>query len=370
MYQSKSLIHCHLKKGRRPGMIIQKARTKGKRFKINGYTEDLQNYDHYIGLDWHKETMTIARLSKKKSEPNVQEFRSDIGDLKEYLESLTGKIIITFEETTSSHWLYVELLDSVDRIVICNPRRNRLLEDGPKNDRIDARNLSILLKGGLLKEVYHSTDTLYKLRKLERAYTAVVKAGVRLYNQKSALYRGLGKSYQDEDPIESEPEAFILDNINSGIELYIQRKKAYESQIGKMSRKHTLLRRQCDLPGIDKIFAFKIVSKVIDAHRFPTAGHYLAYCGLVKYKKESGGKNYGKRNPQYCRILKYVYKTAAETTLRYDNPMKEYYDYLRDKGISHHNAKQAAARYIAKVSYGMMKTGEKYEPYRWRLKNK
>jgi len=250
------------------------------------------------------------------------------------------------------------------------PRRNRLLEDGPKNDKIDARKLSILLRGGILSEVYHSTDGLYKLRKLERAYTAVVKAGVRLYNQKSALYRGMGKSYQDEESIESKLEAFILENINSGIDQYLHRKKAYESQIGKMCRKNKLLRRQCDLPGIDKIFAFKIVSKVIDAHRFPTAGHYLVYCGLVKYKKESGGKNYGKRKPQYCRILKYVYKSAAETTLRYDNPMREYYDYLRGKGIAHHNAKQAVARYIAKVSYGMMKTGEKYEPYRWRLKNK
>jgi len=63
-----------------------------------------------------------------------------------------------------------------------------------------------------------------------------------------------------------------------------------------------------------------------------------------------------------------VYRTATEVALLGKNPMRDYYDYLREKGVAHQNAKNAVARYLARVSYGMMKNGTTYEPYRWRKK--
>ncbi len=44
----------------------------------------------------------------------------------------------------------------VDRLVVCNPRKNALLKDGNKSDRIDARKLAELLRGNQLKPVYHA----------------------------------------------------------------------------------------------------------------------------------------------------------------------------------------------------------------------
>ncbi len=48
----------------------------------------------------------------------------------------------------------------------------------------------------MLKEVYHTTDELYKLRKLVSAYEALVRAGVRCIKQKSAIYRAEHKSHK------------------------------------------------------------------------------------------------------------------------------------------------------------------------------
>lgn len=48
----------------------------------------------------------------------------------------------------SSHWLYIELCDAVDRLIICDPCRNRLLSDSPRTDKIDAGKLSFLLQAG------------------------------------------------------------------------------------------------------------------------------------------------------------------------------------------------------------------------------
>ena len=52
-------------------------------------------------------------------------------------------------------WLYDLLKPHVDELVVCNPRKNALLKDGNKSDRIDARKLAELLRGNQLKPVYH-----------------------------------------------------------------------------------------------------------------------------------------------------------------------------------------------------------------------
>ena len=48
----------------------------------------------------------------------------------------------------------------VNHLVVCDPRKNALLKDGSKSDRIDARKLAELLRGGQLKPVYHGEHGL------------------------------------------------------------------------------------------------------------------------------------------------------------------------------------------------------------------
>jgi hypothetical protein len=48
--------------------------------------------------------------------------------------------------------------------VVCNPRKNALLKDGNKSDRIDARKLAELLRSNLLTPVYHGEAGVRTLR--------------------------------------------------------------------------------------------------------------------------------------------------------------------------------------------------------------
>lgn len=329
--------------------------------------EMLNSYQHYLALDWSVKIMAIARLKAGWKEPKVIEQPSDLSELKQMLAHIKGKKILTIEETTSSHWLYLELYDYVDRIIICDPYRNHLLSDGPKTDKLDARKLCFLLHGGLLKEVFHSLSELYQLRRLVSGYNDVVQSGVRLLNQRSALLKVEGlKSGQ----INGKTTSFIMDHINEGIERYHQIKRLYEKKFNTLCRHHDQLKRLKSIPGIGDIGAVKILSQVIEARRFKKSGHYLSYCGLVKIEKLSGGRSYGKRQPRYNRTLKSVYKTAAISSISGHNAMHEYYDYLLGKGIADHNARNAVARYVAKVSYGMLKNGQEYQPYKWRSQDK
>lgn len=341
-----------------------------KTYMINKQNVPL-SYDNYIALDWSIKNMAVARLTPKMIEPKIIDVPSDIKDLKIYLKNLKGTKIITIEETTTSHWLYVELYDYADKIIICDPYRNHLLSDGPKNDKIDAGKLCLLLKNGMLKEVYHTNDFLYELRKLVSYYDDEVRAGVRLINQKSALYRAENKSYKKKETIEDNRiNKFIDTGLDEKIKAYIEKKESYEYEFYKITKGNKIIKSLMSIPGIGIISSVTILSMVIDARRFKSSNHYLSYCGLANHQKMSGGRNYGKRLPRYSRKLKSVYKSAAVRVISTDNPIREYYDYLvKEKSVAEQNAKNAVARYIARISLGIIKTGKKYKTYEWR-KNK
>ncbi len=341
----------------------------------SNYKDNLDYYDHYLALDWSQASVALARMTQKSHKIKVVEWRkSDLKALKEYLFSLKGKKILTIEETTSSHWLYVELTDVVDRIVICDPYCNHLLSDGPKTDKYDAMKLCRLLRGGFLKEVFHSCDRLYHLRHLLSAYEDLVKAGVRVQNQRNALYRARGMRYSKCDKTEQQEVLnrsghyqIIIDWQESLIEKYREDKASFEAEIKKIVNGQSAVKNIMALPGIGYINAFKILAVVIQPQRFAKKGSYLSYCGLVWLEKSSGDKNYGKRRPRYNRLLKEVYKNAAYTAIQGGhNPVYEYYQTLIAKGLTDKQAHQMVSRYLAKVSLSMLKNGRKYEPYRWR----
>lgn len=324
-------------------------------------------YDHYIAIDWAAENMAIARMTKKSNKITVIDVPADVGELKIYFKALQGSKILTIEETTTSQWLYTELKDYVDRILICDPHHNKLLNEGPGNDKIDATKLVRLLRADLLKEVYHSNDTFIYLRRLVSGYDDLVQAGVRSQNQRYSLLRACGKQGYEETQsgLVGKEERFVLNALDRHIHTYAEEKKGYEAEFQKLARKHKAIRHQMSLPGIGFILAVKIVARVVTPFRFGSNGHYLAYVGLVKHEKISGNRKYGKRNPRYCRQLKGVYKTATFAAIGGNNPINDYYEYLiKEKRYTDYNARHKACRRLAILSLGVFKSGKPYQPYR------
>lgn len=48
------------------------------------------------------------------------------------VQSLSGPLWVTFEETTQAAWLYEIIRAYVTEVVVCDPRRNKLLEERSK----------------------------------------------------------------------------------------------------------------------------------------------------------------------------------------------------------------------------------------------
>ena len=328
--------------------------------------EDI-TYNHYIAIDWADINMAIARMTKKSNKITAIDVPSDVEDLKAYLKDLKGTKILAIEETTTSQWLYTELKEYTDRIMICDPHRNKLLSEGPKTDKIDATKLVQLLKAGLMKEVYHSTDKFLYLRRVVSGYEDLVKAGVRLKNQRSALMRACGKNSDEKTgvPLDLHGEQFVLKCLDRQIKAYEEEKRCYEDEFETLAQKNPEIRHQKSLPGIGTINAVKIIARVVAPHRFPDKGHYLSYAGLVKLDKVSGGRSYCKKNPRYCRQLKSVYKSGVLAAIGGNNSINDYYEHLiLEKGYPKYNARHKACRRLAILSLGVFKSGRRYQPYR------
>jgi transposase len=109
----------------------------------------------YIGMDVHKETISIAVMNSAGKLVMESILETKAMTILQFVQGLRGDLQVTFEEGTWAPWLYDLLKPYVTKVVVCNPRRNALLQTGNKSDWIDARKLAELLRAGLLSAVYH-----------------------------------------------------------------------------------------------------------------------------------------------------------------------------------------------------------------------
>ncbi len=317
------------------------------------------NFDHYIAVDWSMTTMAIARMTTVAERIKITEHPTSVKDLKVYLKSLKGTKVLTFEESNNSQWLYVELKDWVDKILVCDPSRNHLLNDGPKNDKIDAEKLVRLLRGDLLKEVFHTSDKIIYMRKLVSHYQDVVRMGVMVKNQRSAMYRSYGLNHKRDtfhgvDAIEE----FVVKHQETQIVSYENSKKEYEAKFKETVKQFPAAKLLKSIPGIGDIHAVELLAMIVDVKRFPSLGHLYSYAGLIRHEKFSGGRYYGNRKPRYSRELKRVIKMATFSALvgNSENKLAKYYRYLLEKGVAGHNARHAVSRKILAYVYGVLKS--------------
>lgn len=318
-------------------------------------------YDHYIGLDWAQQNMAIARMTRHSKEVQTTDVRTDIEELKLYLERLRGTKILTFEETSPAQWLFTELKPYVDEILVCDPYRNHLLKEGGKSDRVDAKKLVQLLKGDLLKPVFHCTDEFIRIRKLMSGYDDLIHLGVRQKNQRSAMFRAVGKKSKDER-LEHRHEQFVLDGLDAGIIFYEQQRTRYQNELKSIAAKNKMVQNLLSIPGLGPIGSLTIAATVVDPDRFDKKQHFWSYCGLIRHSLMSGGRSYGKRSPRCSRKLKKVFKTAALACINNkneNNPLFNYYQNLIvKKQYPEHQARHALARRVATLAFGVMKRNE------------
>ena len=143
----------------------------------------------YIGLDVHKESISVAVMNSAGKLMMECVIETKASTILQFIHGLRGDLHVTFEEGTWAAWLYDLLKPHVTKVVVCNPRKNALLKEGSKSDRIDARKLAELLYMKQFRSVYHGEHGVRMLKELSRSYLTISKDLGRVMNRLKALYR-------------------------------------------------------------------------------------------------------------------------------------------------------------------------------------
>ena len=246
----------------------------------------------YIGMDVHKETISIAVLnaSGKLVMESVIETKSLT--IIQFIQGLRGDLHVTLEEGTWAAWLYDLLRPHVTEVVVCDPRKNALLKTGNKSDRIDARKLAELLRSNLLRPVYHGEHGVRTLKELARSYLTISSDLARVMTRLKALYRSwaipcAGKQVYAPRHREQWLGKITESGVRRRAEFYYQQldelrslRQQVRRELLAESGKHKASKLLCQIPSIGPIRAALLIAIVQTPHRFRTKRQLWAYGGL------------------------------------------------------------------------------------------
>jgi hypothetical protein len=100
---------------------------------------------YYVGLDVHQASICIAVLNADGKLVMESVIETNAATMLDFLKGLRGQVDVTCEEGTHAAWLYDVFKKTKAKVIVCDPRKNRLLQDGHKSDKVDARKLAQLL---------------------------------------------------------------------------------------------------------------------------------------------------------------------------------------------------------------------------------
>jgi hypothetical protein len=86
--------------------------------------------EKYIGLDVHQATISVAVMDSTGKVVMESILETEAATILQFVAGLRGTLSVTFAEGAWSAWLYDLLNPHVDKLVVCNPRKNELLKDG------------------------------------------------------------------------------------------------------------------------------------------------------------------------------------------------------------------------------------------------
>ena len=255
----------------------------------------------YIGLDVHKDAIVIAVLNEAGKLVMESIIETKASTILQFIQGLRGDLYVTFEEGTWAAWLYDLLKPHVTKVVVCHARKNALLKEGRKSDKIDARKLAELLRGGYLRPVYHGEHGIGTLKELARSYLTISKDLTRVMNRLKALYRSWGIACAGTSVYSPRHRAGWLAKITEvGVrrraEFFYQEldalralHQALRRDLLQESRKHGATKLLREIPSIGPIRAALMVALIQTPHRFRTKRQLWTYSGLGIETHDSAG---------------------------------------------------------------------------------
>jgi transposase len=345
------------------------------------------NGTKYVGMDVHTATISVAVLNYDGKLIMESVIEAKGATIIQFIQGLRGELFLTLEEGTWSAWLYDLLQPHVTKIVVCDPRRNALLQKGSANDRIDARKLAELLRTNSLRSVYHGQNGLRTLKELARAYLTISKDIVRVMSRIKAVYRSWGIPCAGQSVYHPRHREEWLRKITQAsvrrraelsyeqLDALVPLRKQARQELLAESKELQAWKLLRSIPALGPIRAAVLMAILQTPHRFRTKRMLWKYSGFGVVTQTSADHRYvngqlrrSKKpalvrglDPAHNHQLKDVFKSAAIQASTTKGPFSEFYQALVAKGMRPEMARLTLARKIATISWMVWKKGVAFD---------
>ena len=270
---------------------------------------------YYIGADVHVNNTELAIEYRRKI---VQRYSvpTSIPAISAVLGSLQGKKFLAMEEGPMAGWLYRNLSQDVDKFIVCEPRRNKLItSEGDKDDKIDASKLATLLRGNFLKVVHHTSDShRAHLKHWIKLYHDRVRAAVREINKIRACCRMHGVRIPRKVVRNQVHRHLWLRGLNNtvlkaqltmfwiGYDATKAQVELAKKQFSSYARKYPIIQSWSALPGVGLIRATTIFAYLDTPWWFKNRAKLCKYCGIGLVRVSSGKYKKGRPKPPILKL--------------------------------------------------------------------
>lgn len=334
----------------------------------------------YIAMDLHHSHTVIEAQTASGRVGLQRDGPTEAGFLRAAVKAVRGPKGVVIEEGPMADWAMRLIQPYVSEVIICDPRRNRLItEDGDKSDEIDPGKLIELYRLGALRPVHHPERvTMMDLRQWVWAYHDQVSLVTAAKNKVKAVLRMAGVGYAHEDVYAPERRGEWLSKLGrrsarahlrvryGNLDDLTRRRDELHTRLYRLAERHPVTRRIMGVPGYGPIRALTFMVIVDTPYRFSRVQKLWRYGGLGLERKQSGDPHRERKRPgiRYNRRLKAVAKGAAERALANQdgNPFEVVYRRLLQKGVKEPLARLTVSRKILSVPWGIWKTGKAYDP--------
>jgi transposase len=294
---------------------------------------------YFCGVDLHARSMYVCILDaagevelERNLETTPEAFLAAIAPYRDGL-------VVACECLFTWYWLADLCAEERIPFVLGHALYMKAIHGGKaKNDRIDARKIAVLLRGGMLPQAYVYPPGMRETRDLLRRRLHLVRKRGQLlahlqnlthaYNRGAFEKRIAYPSNREDvvahfkgEPMVQASAALDLALLAKYDELLVD----LEAQLVRRAKREAphgfhLLR---SIPGIGKVLAMTIVYELHDISRFERVQEFASYARLVKCAKESAGKKKGTSGAKLGNVhLKWAFSEAAVLFVRHSAEAK------------------------------------------------
>lgn len=340
----------------------------------------------YLALDVHQATVVATLRDAHGTVVMRSTVRTEAKAIVALVRAAGPRVHVAFEEGTQAQWLYDLLQPHAEKVVVCNVRGKS--EVASKSDRIDADELSEMLRAGTLKGVYHGAAQLLTLKHLVRCYNNLVQDSTRVMLRVKALFRAYGiptsgtSVYRQSErkkwlaKLEVRGARTRAEMLLRQLDLLLELRPTAKRAMIVEARRQPGWKVLRSIPFLGDVRVAQILAIMATPFRFRTKRQLWPYVGLAVVTRSSadqefaGGALRRKRrgpltrglNRNHNPLLKSVFKGAANAAAAKDGPLKTFYDACVARGMREELAKVTLARKIVAIALRLWKQGELWDP--------